>query len=63
MYGAHRSYSRNCGLGSRETDLLVSLVRRAGGGPPGPPGRRTRRDAAPGGLYGAKITGAAPVAR
>ena len=29
MYGAHRSYSRNCGLGSRETDLLVSLVRRS----------------------------------
>jgi galactokinase len=42
MYGAHRSYSRNCGLGSRETDLLVSLVRRS------PPEA---------GLYGAKITG------
>jgi L-arabinokinase len=42
MFGSHRSYSRNCGLGSQETDLLVSLIRRAG------PGR---------GLYGAKITG------
>jgi len=42
MYGSHRSYSRNCGLGSRETDLLVSLVRERG------PER---------GLYGAKITG------
>ena len=51
MYGAHRSYSRNCGLGSRETDLLVSLVRRAGGGLPG------AANSAPGGLYGAKITG------
>ena len=42
MYASHRSYSRNCGLGSRETDLLVSLVRARG------PER---------GLYGAKITG------
>jgi L-arabinokinase len=42
MYGAHRSYSRNCGLGSPETDLLVSLVRRAGPSS---------------GLFGAKITG------
>lgn len=42
MYGSHRSYSRNCGLGSKETDLLVSLVRRAG------------RES---GLLGAKITG------
>jgi len=42
MYGSHRSYSRNCGLGSGETDLLVSLVRSAG------PER---------GLFGAKITG------
>ncbi|MGH2370617.1 MAG: galactokinase, partial [Chloroflexota bacterium] len=42
MYGSHRSYSRNCGLGSKETDLLVSLVRQAG------------PDA---GLFGAKITG------
>ena len=42
MYGSHRSYSRNCGLGSRETDLLVSLVRERG---------------AERGLYGAKITG------
>ena len=42
MYGSHRSYSRNCGLGSKETNLLVSLVRRAG----------VQR-----GLYGAKITG------
>jgi L-arabinokinase len=42
MYGSHRSYSRNCRLGSRETDLLVSLVRQEG---------------AARGLYGAKITG------
>ncbi len=42
MYGSHRSYSRNCGLGSRETDLLVSLARAEGPA---------------GGLYGAKITG------
>jgi L-arabinokinase len=42
MYGSHRSYSRNCGLGSKETDLLVSLVRSRGVGR---------------GLYGAKITG------
>jgi L-arabinokinase len=42
MYGSHRSYSRNCRLGSRETDLLVSLVRQEG---------------AVQGLYGAKITG------
>jgi galactokinase len=42
MFGSHRSYSRNCGLGSRETDLLVSLVRAAG---------------PENGLYGAKITG------
>jgi galactokinase len=42
MYGSHRSYSRNCGLGSTETDLLASLVRRRGAGR---------------GLYGAKITG------
>jgi galactokinase len=42
MFGSHRSYSRSCGLGSRETDLLVSLVRSQ------PPQR---------GLYGAKITG------
>ena len=42
MYGSHRSYSRNCGLGSRETDLLVSLVRSRG---------------AEHGVYGAKITG------
>lgn len=42
MYGSHRSYGRNCGLGSRETDLLVSLVRRHG---------------VAGGMFGAKITG------
>lgn len=42
MYGSHRSYSRRCGLGARETDLLVRLVRAAG------PEQ---------GLYGAKITG------
>ena len=42
MYGSHRSYGRNCGLGSKETDLIVSLVRAAG------PSQ---------GLFGAKITG------
>jgi L-arabinokinase len=42
MYGSHRSYTRNCGLGSPETDLLVSLVRAEG------PSN---------GLYGGKITG------
>jgi L-arabinokinase len=42
MYVSHRSYGRNCGLGSTETDLIVSLARAAG------PSR---------GLFGAKITG------
>ena len=42
MYGSHRSYSRHCGLGSPETDLLVSLIRKEG------PAH---------GLLGAKITG------
>lgn len=42
MYGSHRSYSRNCGLGAPETDLIVSLARNEG--------PET-------GLYGAKITG------
>ena len=42
MYGAHRSYSRNCGLGAPETDRIVELVRAEG------PAR---------GLHGAKITG------
>jgi L-arabinokinase len=42
MYGSHRSYSHNCGLGSKETDLLVTLVRSLG---------------ADRGLFGAKITG------
>ena len=42
MYGSHRSYTRKCGLGSTETDLLVSLVRSAG------PEQ---------GFFGAKITG------
>ncbi|MDQ3705726.1 MAG: GHMP kinase [Chloroflexota bacterium] len=41
MYQSHASYSA-CGLGSRETDRIVSLVREAG---------------AAAGLYGAKITG------
>ncbi len=41
MYQSHASYSA-CGLGSKETDLLVSLVRESG---------PTR------GLFGAKITG------
>ena len=42
MYASHWSYSRRLGLGCRETDLLVDLVRKAG------PDR---------GLYGAKISG------
>lgn len=42
MYGAHRSYSRNCHLGSTETDRIVALVRAEG------PAN---------GLHGAKITG------
>ena len=42
MFGSHWSYGHNCRLGSRETDLVVRLVREAG----------PRR-----GLYGAKITG------
>ncbi|MSQ42915.1 MAG: GHMP kinase [Chloroflexi bacterium] len=42
MYGSHRSYSRNCGLGAPETDMIVNLARNEG------PGN---------GLYGAKITG------
>lgn len=42
MYASHLSYSRNCGLGCKETDLLVRLVRERG------PQQ---------GLYGAKITG------
>jgi len=40
MYGAHAGYS-DCGLGSKETDLLVDMVR-----------KETNND-----LYGAKITG------
>ncbi len=40
MYGAHAGYS-DCGLGSRETDLLVNLVRAESGSD----------------LFGAKITG------
>jgi L-arabinokinase len=43
MFGAHRSYSRNCGLGAPETDRIVELVRAEG------PAH---------GLHGAKITGA-----
>lgn len=42
MYGSHWSYGQRCGLGSIETDLLVSLIRRHG------------TDV---GIYGAKITG------
>ncbi len=42
MYASHLSYSRNCGLGSEETDLLVRLVRQRG---------------PESGLYGAKTTG------
>jgi L-arabinokinase len=41
MYQSHESYSA-CGLGTRETDLLVELVRSAG------PSQ---------GLYGARMTG------
>ncbi len=42
MYESHLSYDKNCGLGAKETDLLVQLVKAQG------PER---------GLYGAKITG------
>lgn len=42
MYRSHRSYSARCGLGNKETDLLVHLVRKRG---------------AASGLFGAKITG------
>ena len=42
MYGSHRSYGRNCGLGAPETDRIVALVRAEG------PAN---------GLHGAKITG------
>ncbi len=42
MYESHASYDKNCGLGHKNTDLLVKLVQAQG------PGR---------GLYGAKITG------
>jgi L-arabinokinase len=42
MYASHWSYGTRCAMGSRETDLLVKLVRRAG------PEQ---------GLFGAKITG------
>lgn len=42
MYESHESYSKNCGLGCKETDLLVKL---------------TSKQGAEHGLYGAKITG------
>lgn len=42
MYGSHRSYSRNCGLGAPETDMIVNLARSEG---------------PHNGIYGAKITG------
>ena len=42
MFGSHRSYSRNCGLGAPETDMIVNLARNEG---------------PENGLYGAKITG------
>ena len=42
MYASHWSYSQRCGLGSRETSTLVSLVRQRGVSE---------------GFYGAKITG------
>ena len=42
MYASHWSYGQRCGLGSVETDMLVSLVREHG---------------ADAGIYGAKVTG------
>lgn len=42
MYASHESYGKNCGLGTREADLLVSLVRERGSGQ---------------GLFGARMTG------
>ncbi len=42
MYASHESYSKNCGLGAPETDLIVELVKKLG------PAE---------GFYGAKITG------
>jgi galactokinase len=42
MYESHESYSKNCGLSCKETDLIVSLVKEYG---------------VDHGLYGAKITG------
>lgn len=42
MFESHESYSKKCGLGSKETDLLVRLIRESG---------------PENGLYGAKITG------
>jgi len=42
MYESHTSYDKNCGLGNKNTDLLVQLVKAHG------PEK---------GLYGAKITG------
>ena len=42
MYQSHESYSKNCGLGAKETDLLVDLVKVRG---------------PENGFYGAKITG------
>ena len=42
MYASHWSYGQRCGLGSTETDLLVTLLRRRGGEAE---------------IYGAKITG------
>ncbi len=42
MYHSHESYSRRCGLGTPETDLMVALARERG---------------AARGIFGAKITG------
>jgi len=42
MYESHESYSKNCGLGVKETDIIVDLVKKLG------PAK---------GFYGAKITG------
>jgi galactokinase len=43
MYASHWSYGQRCGLGSRETDTLVNLLRGCGPGA---------------GVYGARISGA-----
>lgn len=42
MYASHWSYSQRCGMGSVETDMIVSVLRNLG---------------TPAGFYGAKVTG------